>query len=365
MSKDKKNVWLLGLTSFFTDFSSDAVMSLLSISVGSTALVGLLGGIVNGLGSIFKLLFGYLSEKIGNNKLPIFWGYALSAISKISIPFVGQIGLMVALTIDRIGKGIRTSPRDAILAMSNRKGWAFGWHRAMDKMGAIAGSIFAYLLVVFGQNYQQAIFWAAVIGLISLIPIPFVKDTPLKPLKEKTTLWDSVVDSPKELKKFMIPVAIFSLSLVSPMLLIRSVSESIGALSILVFAGFNLLYAVSTQKFGTLSDKVGRKPVLVGSFIISAMGFGFAAIGGLWALLGFALYGMGIGAWRSTATAAASEFAKGRATGIGIYHLVNGLSIFVGSILVGSLLAIYGSVAYFVCVAFSILAIRPLTKCAC
>ena len=163
MDADKKNVALLGTTSFFNDFSSESVFSLLALYASSPSLVGLLGGIMNGLGSIFKLLFGYMSDKINQRKPMVFAGYLTSALSKFSLPFVGQSGMAVPLITDRIGKGIRTSPRDAILAGAKNKGWAFGWHRALDTLGAVGGSVFAYLLINNGGDYGRAMLIAAAV----------------------------------------------------------------------------------------------------------------------------------------------------------------------------------------------------------
>ncbi len=341
MDRAKKNILLLGLTSFFNDISSEAIYGLLPFYIPDTAFLGLIGGLFNGLGSIFKFVFGYASDVFKKRKPLVLAGYLTSAASKLAMALSKGPLLVIAILGDRTGKGIRTSPRDAILAEAKMKGYAFGLHRAMDTLGAITGSLLMYALLRLKWDVRTAMIIAAAIGFLSLIPLLFV-DEPSVRLKKK----QHFLKLSPEMKKFLVATFFIGLASISPMLLIKQASLIIGIQSLLVYALYNIFYVLSSRKMGSLSDLVGRRKVLIFSAALIAVSLLAATFGGKLLLLSFLLYGIGMGAFSSTAPAEMSDLEKSaRGTALGFYHMTYGLGVFVGSILTGLLIPARGNAA--------------------
>lgn len=343
--KNRRNVFLLGLTSFFNDISSETIFALLPVYIGSTSMIGFLGGIIHGLGEITKVYFGYISDRLGKRKPLIITGYMTSIISKLFIPFIGKSQIFLALMTDRLGKGIREGPRDAIISLSRKKGWAFGIQKAMDTAGAVIGGLIAFIFVYLQKDYKTAMIVAVYIGFLSLIPLLFVKVPKIKPTKRSFTSALNAI--PPEFKRFEIVVGLFGLALVSPIILIKTSYDFFGVWGLLIYTGFNIVYAMSSEILGSYSDKIGRGKILNLSFASAALAFLLMYFGGYAIIPGFIVYGLAFGSFRSTSSALVSEISgREKATALGLFQTTLGLSIFVGSTIFGVLLNSFGNVAY-------------------
>jgi len=345
VERDKRNVLLLGTTSFFNDISSETIFALLPLYVGSSGVIGILGGIISGFGDIVKVYFGYLSDHLGKRKPVVFAGYLLSAISKFLITMVATPFLVLVLIMDRLGKGVREGPRDAILSVAKKKGWAFGLRQAMDTMGAVVGGLIAYYFLSSGADYVSAMRIAAFIGLGALVPLLFIKVPPFKRTEESFSKTLGHVSW--RIWRVLVIAVLFGLVLVSPLILVKTSYDQLGNTGVLVYTAFNVVYALASKTLGAMSDTYGRKAVLNLSFVSAAFAFLLAFAGG-WAVLpGFLLYGLALGAFRSTSGALVSDIAgRERATALGLFQTTLGVSVFIGSSLFGILLDTVGSITY-------------------
>ncbi|MHA1147252.1 MAG: MFS transporter [Promethearchaeota archaeon] len=268
-------VFIMGLVSFFTDVSSEmiqAILPLFIISIGGSILIlGLISGVTTALSNIMKGFTGWLSDKINKRKPFVVSGYAISNLTK---PFIGfspsweyVLGLKSA---DRFGKGLRTSSRDTLISYyAVEKGKAFGLHRAMDTLGAVVGSILAFLFLFWAWTYSQIIFFSLFPGICAIILILTVKD--VDPTKIKSIIpskylkpQDDQID--KNFIKLIIILGVIEFaSLDIAFLIIRStdyVSADYIFLIPLFYLLTNIVYMLFSPINGSLSDKIGRKPVI-------------------------------------------------------------------------------------------------------
>ena len=212
------NIILLGIVSLVTDISSEMAMPILPLFItalgGGALAVGLIGGLGDSLTSVLQVFSGHWSDIMGKRKPLIFTGYSLSAIAKFFIPFSTVWYHIFALRpIERCGKGLRTAPRDAVIADSASemiRGRVFGIHRAMDSGGAIAGSVLAFILFFFlSMEFRPILFISAVISFVAIIPIFKVKEKLRAPRKVPLQL--SLKKMPKEFKLFVLIASVFAL----------------------------------------------------------------------------------------------------------------------------------------------------------
>ena len=348
--KVSKNVILLGVVSFFNDISSEMIMPILPLfieSLGGTGLViGLIGGLRDSLSAILKVFAGFWSDKSGKRKVFIFSGYLTSALFKLLLAFskIWQ-HILVFASFERVGKGLRTAPRDAIIAdsMPGRRGEAFGIHRAMDTSGAIVGSLTVFLLFWFLKfDFQKIIFIAALLGFISLIPLYFVKEKRREPKDIKLNV--GIKNLPQSLKLFILVSTVFSLANFSYMFFILRAKNCFqGRLSIgvpiLLYVLFDIFYAVFAVPFGDLSDRLGRKKVLLlGYFLFSLTSLGFAFTGSLKTFLVlFPFYGLVYAIVDGNQRALISDLSQEhlRATALGTFHTSIGLAALPASLIAG------------------------------
>jgi len=268
-------VFIMGLVSFFTDVSSEmitAILPLFIISVGGTVMIiGLISGVTTALSNILKGVSGWMSDKINKRKPFVVAGYSVSNLSK---PFIGVspsweyvLGLKA---IDRVGKGLRTSARDTLISYyAVEKGKAFGMHRAMDTFGAVVGSILAFLFLLLGLTYRNIIFFSIVPGLCAIVLILMIKDV------DPTKFDDSMLryTGPKMdkidknfIKLIIILGVIEFASLDIAFLIIRDVDYINPELIFLIplfFLLTNVVYMLLSPVTGSLSDKIGRKPIII------------------------------------------------------------------------------------------------------
>lgn len=353
-----KNTYLLALTSLFADISTEMLYPILPIfltqNLGvSGGIVGLIEGVANATQNIVQGFSGWLSDKLQRRKPIAIIGYSLGALSK---PFIGSAtnwpGVFVPRFIDRLGTGTRSAPRDALIAASadeTSRGKAFGLEGVGDNLGAFLGPLVAVaLLFVFKVEIRQIFFLAIIPGLLAVVMILLVKESK-DGFKVKAKLEANLHKFPKEYWKYLGITAVFGIGNISSSFMILQTKNAgvplIG--TILIYALFNLVSAAVSYPSGSLSDKFGRKKVLLFSFVaflLSLVGFAIYKNIIIFALL-FALYGVYQGIFRAVGKSFAVDFVSPdlRASGVGWYNTVVGLSALVASLLAGQ---IYDKVSY-------------------
>ncbi|MHA1743887.1 MAG: MFS transporter [Candidatus Heimdallarchaeota archaeon] len=355
------NILLLGIVSFLNDLSSEMVIPILPMFItalgGSGLIVGLIGGLRDSISSILKVLAGYWSDKYGKRKIFVSSGYLTSAFFKLCLSLSKMWQHVLAFaSLERIGKGLRTAPRDAIIAdsMPKERGKGFGIHRAMDTLGAIAGSIVVFLLFwFFGLSFRSIILVAAVLAFLSLIPLYFVKERKRK--AQNINLKIGLKNLPKPLKLFILVSGVFALANFSYMFFILRAQEffvgrsSVG-IPILLYVFFNIFYATFAIPFGRLSDKIGRRKVIVfGYLLFSLTSLGFVFLSSLPAFIAlFALYGMVYAMVDGNQRAFVSDLSSEelRATALGTFHTTVGLAALPASLMAGILWQINPSMTF-------------------
>ncbi|MFA5077607.1 MAG: MFS transporter, partial [Candidatus Micrarchaeia archaeon] len=276
------NVTTLGIVSFLTDISSEMIFPVLPIFItsilgaGKEAL-GIIEGLADSIASLVEIFSGYFSDKTGKRKQLVIAGYGLSSVVKVGIALsTAWWHVLIMRSLERIGKGIRTSPRDAIIASSSApdaRGKAFGFHRMMDTIGAIIGPVIAYFIFAwFGtaEPGYRTLFLAAIIPafLAVLVLILFVKEPEKSKQPEKRpSFWQSLKELTPEYKTFLKISLVFSLSYFSfAFFIVRATDLGIAPESVVVlYILYNIVYAASSIPAGALSDKIGRRAVIAAS----------------------------------------------------------------------------------------------------
>ncbi len=355
-----RNVWAVGFTSMFMDISSEMVLNILSLFLSNvlgvqTSIIGLIDGVAEATASILKLFSGWLSDKIGGRKWLAVIGYGLSAAFKPLFYFASSWGLVAGVRwADRVGKGIRTAPRDALVADSvspQTRGLAFGFHRAMDTTGAMIGLLIAALVVWLTQKNDLMLSRPTfqTIVLVSLIPAVLAvltlalgaKDVAIKGKREAPRI--SLKSMGKPFSIFLVIVSLFTLgNSADSFLVLRAQNLGVSVLGILLMlAIFNLIYALISTPAGSLSDRIGRRKLIVGGWLVYAaiyLGFGAArASWQVWVL--YAVYGLYYGMAYGSANALVADLVPEhlRGTAYGTYNAVIGLLAFPASFIAGVL----------------------------
>ena len=356
------NIIFLGLVSFFTDISSEMVYPILPIYLSSVmgatpAIIGIIEGIAESLASIIKLLSGIFADKYGNKKRLAFLGYSFSLINKIIIIFSSTwAGVLFARIIDRFGKGIRTAPRDALIAESSNKfqlGKAFGLHKGLDLLGTALGILLAYIILSGNENnYGKIFLYSLIPAILGIIFITFVKDKKEK-ISQKTVSfnWKSL---DKRLKLFLVFMLVFTLGNSSnAFILLRAYNAGFTAQNaILLYFLYNIVASVFAYPFGHLSDKIGRKNLLcIGYFLygIVYLGIGLFSDKILFIVL-FTIYGfytaLTTGAERALIVEIVPETQK--ASALGLHSAIVGIGLLPASIIAGILWDLMGQSVPFI-----------------
>ncbi len=347
-----KNVLILGLVSFLTDASSDMIYPLLPLFLsdvlGSSMLfIGLIEGMAESTASILKIFSGWLSDRLGKRKLLVALGYGISSAGKpiLSVVTAGWHVLLLRFG-DRFGKGVRTSPRDALIADSaseERRGLAYGFHRAMDSAGAVVGPLLAFLLLpLVNENYRVLFLIASIPAVLAvLILILFVKEG--KSFKEKITSLTrpKLSDFGPKFRIFIVGVVLFSLGNSSDVFLfIRAKGLNVELIHIpILWLILHLVYTLVSSPAGALSDRIGRKNLIISGLFVYSLtyaGFAFATRSvHVWILFG--VYGLYYGLANGTMRALVADLAgeKRRALAFGVYHGAMGLTALPASLLFG------------------------------
>ncbi|NJD76975.1 MAG: MFS transporter [Candidatus Methanoperedens sp.] len=379
----KKNVFVLGLVSFFMDISSEMLypiipMFLTSVLNAPMFIVGVIEGIAESTASILKVVSGWLSDKTGKRKPFVIYGYGLSTVAKPLLAFAATWHfVLTARFLDRFGKGLRSSARDALIADSTETGYrgkAFGFHRSLDTVGAVFGPLIALLALYYysgslEDKYRLIFLIAFIPALISVVLLVlFVSE---KKSETKNGMRFRLSDYSREFKIFLLISMIFSIGSSSNAFLIlraRNIFESdlgeiplfissnfgemsILAVVILAYVVYNITYSVASMPAGALSDRIGRRNVMVGGFLIFSLvylGFAFATEGYIMWIL-FAVYGFYIAMTDGVSKAFVVDLvpADKRGTAIGLYYTATGLLALFSSIIAGLLWDYIGPQATF------------------
>ena len=350
------NVILLGLTSLLADFSSEIIIPLLPFFITSLGGAGLAIGLVTGVGdavaAILKVGSGYWSDRIRRYKLFVYLGYGFSAVAKFFFPFVSSWPqFLIARSVERVGKGFRDAPRDAIISESighENRGRAFGIQRAMDSAGAILGSVFALLFYwYFNLSFNHIFLIAAIIALFAVLPLFFVKVPKILSSRVASKISFSKLNS--DLKKFIFISSIFALANFSFLFFIlksQKAFEGLGVvtsitLPLVLYIFFNIFDTAFSSYAGSLSDRIGRKPVILISyllFIVTSIGFIYANSFILFLLL-FVLYGLFKAFIDGTQRAFVSDLSPLdiRATALGTFEMTTGILAIPAGLIAGFL----------------------------
>jgi MFS family permease len=378
----------MGLVSFFTDFSTEMVMSVLPLYIVkdldlSRTILGAIEGSSEFVNYIFRIPSGYISDKIRKRKILVIIGYGISTISKPFFIFVTTfIDTIIVRVADRIGKGIRTAPRDALIADSvdeSSSGKAFGIHRTLDQIGAIIGPLFAFLILeLFGGNFQYIFLLSIIPGIISLfILIYYVKDKLFvdnnnKVMINKITFFSNLRILFKENKIFVysvIIIGVFSLGAFNySFVLLRSADLGVEQNFVpIIYAIINITHTAIGIPAGILSDRIGKEKVLIIGFllfVISVLFMYFSEKNNIIYILSIPLvYGLYVGISETVQRALISKYVSeyNRGTAFGFYGLIIGICLLIGNVTFGFLWDNYDiSIALLYSLSLSTLAIISL-----
>lgn len=357
------NIIVLGITSLLTDISSEMVYPVLPIFLVTTlgvgpAILGLIEGIAESLSSLLKVFSGYFSDKIRQRKPLTIFGYASSTLGKLFLYVsTAWTGVLLGRVFDRFGKGVRTAPRDALIADSAKQGKlgaAFGLHRAMDSLGATIGVFIAYLLITrFKDNLRGIFLFSLIPAFLGILILFLVKEKKrqLIPASEKLQFRWHALD--KRLKRFLIFTFIFTLGNSSnQFLLLRTKNLGSPVTQVILFyLVYNIVYCLTAYPASRLSDRIGRKKLLVFGYLFYGLVYlGFAVNNSLnmfWLLFG--VYGLYIGFTEGVEKALVADIAPEqlRATAIGLHATLVGVGLLPASLFAGLLWKFFGASAPF------------------
>ena len=360
------NVIFLGLVSFFADLSSEMVYPLIPIYLTSVlgatpTLVGVIEGIAESLASLLKVFSGYISDKYNKKKPIAFLGYATGLVYKIALIFAGSwYGILFARIIDRLGKGIRTAPRDVMVSESadeNATGKTFGIHKALDMAGSAIGILLAFVLFKsIGSDSYKTIFIVSIIPMVlALSMFGFIKENKeYKAVAKREPFWKNVRKLDGRLKLYLLVAFVFTLGNSSNTFLLLKASN-IGfsnTNTILLYFIYNLVASVFAIPFGKKSDSIGRKKILVLGYIVFAfVYFNFAfATNKVMIVLAFIIYGLYTAMVSGVEKAFISEIAPKdlKGTMLGLHSTLVGIALFPASVIAGLLWDYVGGFAPFV-----------------
>ncbi len=348
--KKLKNVILFGITSFFTDLSSELANPLIPAFIyslgGNSFHIGLFSSI-SGIALIIKFFSGYLSDKVGKSKLLILLGYSISTLSKFLFPFSKTPYQLVTFKlIERTGKGLRDCPRDKVISLIakeekyERTSFLFSLHRTLDTLGALFGSLLAIFLTSIA--IRNVLFISAFLASLSIIPLLFlskIKERKIRKIRVSKKNW-----------KFILITSLFEFFNINVVLLL-SLAKSKYEATLLYFL-FNLFYVSFSIPLSKLSDKYGRLKLLAISYLLFSLTFLLFSFNAN-LFIPFSLLGIFYGINEVNRKAIISK-EKAKGYSIGLLDLTNGLSKFVSSIFFGYLLSQFGKVILFLPVIGSI-----------
>jgi MFS family permease len=355
-----RNVWAVSLTSFFMDISSEMVINILPLFLYNvlgvkTNIIGIIEGVAEATASILKVFSGWLSDKLRGRKWIAVIGYGISALAKPFFYFANSWGMVAGVRwADRVGKGVRTAPRDALVADSiqpEQRGLAFGFHRAADTGGAVLGLVIATLVVwlaqsndvLLGKNtFRTIVLVSLVPALLAVLSLIFgAKD--VKMAGETKAPKISFKGLGKPFLVFMLIVGLFDLGNSSDaFLVLRAQERGISVIGILIMlATFNLVYTLISTPAGALSDRIGRRKIIIGGWLVYGVIYlGFALARQPWHIwVLYVAYGLYYGLAYGTTKAMVADLVTPelRGTAYGTYNAILGILDFPASLIAGLL----------------------------
>ena len=355
-----RNVVAIGLVSLLNDASSEIIYPLLPVfltaGLGASAkAIGIIEGLAESISSLLKLFAGYLSDRLGKRKWLVVGGYALASLARPFLGFANNWQQVLGIRLaDRVGKGVRTSPRDAMIADTvavEQRGLAFGFHRAMDHAGAVIGPLIGYLLVVLfvvnssaptTREFTKIFLLASVPAFLAvLVAIFFMRESPVPAPSDAKMPKLSLRGFDSNFKRFLVILALFTLSNSSDSFLILRARESGVSIALipLLWAAHHGTKVLSSLFGGDLSDRLGRKRLIVSGWVLYAAvyaGFAFVASEvSVWVL--FLIYGIYFGLAEGAEKALVADLVlpEQRGTAYGLYNLAFGITVFPASLLMG------------------------------
>ena len=347
------NIILLGLVSMLIDMSTEMVYPIIPLYLtqvlGATpVIVGIIEGIAESLSSLLKVFSGYISDKYKNKKTLTLIGYSGAVIYKIALIFASSwTGILLARMLDRIGKGIRVAPRDSLIAESakdKKLGGSFGLHKMLDMLGSAAGILIAYLLITGNGmiEYRRIFILSLIPAILGILTIIFIKEKK-EQIKEPTKITISFRLLDKRLKAFLITVFIFTLGNSSnAFLILRAQNSGFDTKTvILLYFLFNMVASLLAFPFGKLSDKVGRRKLLIlGYTFYGFVYLGFAVFSSKTQMIVlFTMYGiytaLTCGAEKALVTEISPAGLKG--TMLGMHSTLTGIALLPASVIAGLL----------------------------
>jgi MFS family permease len=358
--KIPRNVWALSGTSFFNDISSEMILNLLPLFLANvlgagTAVIGLIEGVAESTASLLKVYFGNLSDRLGARKPLTVGGYLLSTLAKPLFFFAGSWGVVAgARWADRVGKGVRTAPRDALIAdsiSSSTRGLAFGLHRAADTGGAVLGLLIAIAVVWYMQGGTAELGEETFRTLVLVSLVPALLGVLFVALGVREVRRQAAPEAPRigfrglggRFAIFLVIVGIFDLGNFSDaFLVLRAQERGLGVDDVLwTLLGFNLVYALISTPAGALSDRIGRRRIIIAGWIAYAgiyLGFALAGSGTQIVAL-YLCYGAYYGLTMGTARAMVADLVpvRLRGTAYGSYNALVGIVDLPASLIAGLL----------------------------
>ena len=348
-----RNVAAIGVVSLLTDVSSEMIIPVLPIFVtvtlgASMASLGMIEGVAESTAAVLRIASGWLSDRVGRRKPFIAFGYGISVVAKMGLVAAVAWPAVLALRfVERVGKGLRSPPRDALLADSASpefRGRAFGFHRSMDTLGAAIGPLVAFALLAqrpddFRRVFALAIVPAVLSVLVLLVFVSAPRHTPTT-ARSFGHEWRALGGP---LRRFLLVDAIFQLgnsSMAFVLLRTRDVGFSAGQVT-LVYFGYNVIFALLALPLGGLSDRLGRRPLLLGGYLVYAAVYGLLAAtrSRLGAVIAFALLGLHSALIEGQQRSLVADLVPSgrRATAFGAYYTVVGLALLPASVAAGLL----------------------------
>jgi MFS family permease len=344
-------VWLLGLVSFLNDSASELVYPLVPLYLASVLMagpkaLGIIEGIAEATGSLLKLFAGVLSDRTRNTKYWVVGGYSLAALGRPLLALAGSWPVVLGLRFaDRVGKGLRSSPRDAMLALSIRpeqRGLAFGFHRALDNAGAVVGPLLAAWLLARGMPIRDVLLWTLIPGLMTVALALSIREPAHDALPKKPPFSWTLQGFPPVYKRYLLTLALFTLGNSSNMfLLLRAREMGLAESQVpLLWA----LVAATAMLFSTplsaLSDRLGRTRLIIGGWAVYGVFYLMLGLNGqtLWLLWPmFAFYGLFMAATEGAEKALVADLAPKEllGTAYGWFNLTAGIMLLPASMLFG------------------------------
>jgi len=359
-----RNIWVLSATSFLTDISSEMLINLLPLFLANvlgvrTLTIGLIEGIAETTASLIKIISGRLSDRFATRKKPAVLGYAFSALSKPLLYWATSwVGVLFVRFSDRVGKGIRTAPRDALLADSaspSQRGLVFGLHRAADTAGAFIGLLIAALIIYWAQGETNILTRSTFQNLVIASVIPAVLGVVVLALGAREVHAKTGTNSrttgglaiyrqlDRRFYYFLFVVLIFTLgNSADAFIILRAQERGLSILQIMgVLLSFTAVYALFSGPAGALSDRIGRRKVLLSGWLLyAAVYLGLALADAGWQVwLLYAIYGLFYALTEGTAKALVADLVPGeqRGTAYGLFNGAIGLAALPASLLAGLL----------------------------